>query len=104
MPSWTDNMTSAVRSVSPNGSAPHCEHADGLLRPPPQSASCSRCQVFGATWRALVVCLTCGWVACSNESTHHHARAHYEETDHPVAGSLIPGSAWRWCFVHQREV
>jgi uncharacterized UBP type Zn finger protein len=51
-----------------------------------------------------VVCLTCGWVACSDESPNQHAKAHYEETDHPVAASLALGAAWKWCYVHQRLV
>jgi uncharacterized UBP type Zn finger protein len=52
----------------------------------------------------LAVCLTCGWVSCSDGSPNRHARAHYEETDHPVAAGLAPGAAWRWCYVHQRLV
>lgn len=103
MPSWTDKMTAAIRN-GPNGSAPRCEHVDGLPPTRPRSVACTECRSAGTAWRALVICLTCGWVACSNESPQHHARAHYEETDHPVAGSLSPDSAWRWCFVHQREV
>jgi uncharacterized UBP type Zn finger protein len=51
-----------------------------------------------------MVCLTCGWVACCDDSPNQHARAHYEETDHPVAAALAPGAAWRWCYVHQRLV
>lgn len=105
MPSWTDHtVTLAARHVNPNGSASRCEHVGGLLPPRPRSASCAPCRAAGTTWHALLVCLTCGWVACSNESPHHHARAHYEETDHPVAASLAPGSTWRWCYVHRREV
>ena len=38
-----------------------------------------------------MVCLTCGWVACSDDSPNQHARAHYEETDHPVAAGLASG-------------
>jgi len=51
-----------------------------------------------------MVCLTCGWVACSDDSPNQHARADYEETDHPVAARLAAGAAWRWCYVHQRLV
>jgi uncharacterized UBP type Zn finger protein len=82
------NMTVDVPAISLNGSAPHCEHLDGLQdrRAP------------------LVVCLTCGWVACSGDSPSKHARAHYEETDHPLAAGLEPGPRWRWCYVHQRLV
>lgn len=101
MGSWTGKVAAAVRS-GPNGSAPRCEHADGLPPARPRSVTCTECRNAGTAWYALVVCLTCGWVACS--TPQHHARAHYEETDHPVAGSLLPDSAWRWCFVHQREV
>jgi hypothetical protein len=38
-------------------------------------------------------------VACSDTSLHQHARAHYEETDHPRSG---PPQAVRplWCYVH----
>jgi uncharacterized UBP type Zn finger protein len=49
------------------------------------------------------VCLSCGWVACSDESPRRHARAHYEETDHPVATTYQP-SGWRWCYVDARVV
>jgi uncharacterized UBP type Zn finger protein len=43
-------------------------------------------------------------VACSDDSPSQHARAHYEETDHPLAAGLEPGPRWRWCYVHQRLV
>jgi len=101
---WTGNVAKAVRRSGPNGSAPQCEHVDALPPVRPRPASCADCVAAGTSWRALLVCLTCGWVACSNDSPGRHARAHYEETDHPVAGSLAPGSTWRWCYVHRRTV
>ncbi|HEY5985217.1 MAG TPA: UBP-type zinc finger domain-containing protein [Streptosporangiaceae bacterium] len=53
----------------------------------------------------LWLCLSCGWVACSDDSPGRHARAHYEETDHPIAAALRRhGSYPRWCHVHQRAV
>jgi len=52
----------------------------------------------------LLACLTCGWVACSDDAPGQHARAHYEETDHPVARGLVRGSGWTWCYVHQRRI
>jgi uncharacterized UBP type Zn finger protein len=88
-------------AVSPNGTAPRCEHLDGLAAVGPQSADCQECRNRQA---GLVICLTCGWVACSDDSPNRHARAHYEETDHPVAAGLAQGTAWRWCYVHQRLV
>ena len=93
-----------ARAVSLNGSAPRCEHLDALLPVSPQSSTCRQCQTAREEWVGLLVCLTCGWVACSDDSPRRHALAHYEETDHPVAGALRPGSAWRWCYAHERAV
>jgi uncharacterized UBP type Zn finger protein len=94
-------MTLGGPAVSPNGIAPRCEHLDGLAPVTPRSADCPDCPDRQV---ALVVCLSCGWVACSDDSPGQHARAHYAETDHPVAAGLAPGAAWRWCYVHQRLV
>jgi hypothetical protein len=94
-------------AVSPNGVAPRCEHLDDLARVGPRPGGCGDCgdRPGPPGDRAdLVVCLTCGWVACSDDSPNRHARAHYEETDHPVVAGIAPGSAWRWCYVHQRRV
>jgi uncharacterized UBP type Zn finger protein len=101
------NMALDASATSHNGSAPHCGHLDGLQPVTPLSDACQDCQ--DCRDRAnrqvpLVVCLTCGWVACSDDSPGRHARAHYEETDHPLAAGLEPGSRWRWCYVHQRLV
>jgi len=98
------NMAVGAPVISPNGSAPHCEHLDGLQPVTPLSDYCRDCQDRADRQAPLVTCLTCGWVACSDHSPRRHARAHYEETDHPVALGLEPGSQWRWCYVHQRLV
>lgn len=93
-----------ARAVSLNGSAPRCEHLDALLPVAPLSSTCRECRAVGEVWDGLLVCLTCGWVACADDSPRRHALAHYEETDHPVAGALRPGPTWRWCYVHRRAV
>jgi uncharacterized UBP type Zn finger protein len=98
------SMALGAPAVSPNGTAPRCEHLDGLAPVRPQSADCQDCRSRQDREAGLVICLTCGWVACSDDSPSQHARAHYEETDHPVAGGLAPGAARRWCYVHQRLV
>jgi Zn-finger in ubiquitin-hydrolases and other protein len=98
------SMALGASAISPNGAAPRCEHLDGLAQVRPLSDDCRDCQYRPDRPVALVVCLTCGWVACSDDSPNHHARAHYEETDHPVAADLQPGTSWRWCYVHQRLV
>ncbi|WP_188195715.1 UBP-type zinc finger domain-containing protein [Nonomuraea sp. SYSU D8015] len=87
-----------------NGQAPRCDHIDLLPAVEPGKGECQACLVAGQTWTRLLTCLTCGWVACSDDSQGGHAKAHYEETDHPVVADLAPGSIWRWCYVHQRPV
>jgi hypothetical protein len=94
-------MSPGGPAMSPNGTVPRCGHLDGLAPVTPVADACPDCPDSQAR---LVVCLTCGWVACFDGSPNRHARAHYEETDHPVAAGLAPGPAWRWCFVHQRLV
>ena len=98
------NAALGAPAISPNGSAPRCEHLDGLQPVTPRSDHCRDCQDRADRQASLVVCLSCGWVACSDDSPNRHAMAHYEETDHPLAGGLEPGSRWRWCYVHQRPV
>jgi uncharacterized UBP type Zn finger protein len=95
------SMALGAPAASSNGTAPRCEHLDGLVPVRPRSVDCGECQNRQA---GLAVCLTCGWVACSDDSPNQHAKAHYEETDHPVAAGLAPGAAGRWCYVHQRLV
>lgn len=91
-----------VRAPDPrtNGAAPRCSHADALAPVAACSSGCRYCQALGASWRGLAVCLTCGWVACTDDSPQRHALAHYQETDHPVAAALAPGPQRRWCYVH----
>jgi len=90
--------------TSPNGSAPHCEHVDGLTPVTPRSRGCPACGAHGGGWEALRICLICGWVACSDDSPRQHAQAHYQETDHPVTAVMGPEPTWRWCYVHERKV
>jgi uncharacterized UBP type Zn finger protein len=93
-----------VPAISQNGSAPRCEHGDALVPAMPLTDYCRDCLALGSLQATLVACLSCGWVACSDDSPNRHARAHYEETDHPLAATLAPGSRGRWCYVHQRLV
>jgi uncharacterized UBP type Zn finger protein len=91
-------------SGGPNGTAPRCEHLDALGPVEPRPAVCLECRARGEVWVGLVACLTCGWVACSDASPNRHARAHYEETDHPIVGPLGSGPPRRWCYAHRRAV
>jgi uncharacterized UBP type Zn finger protein len=91
-------------SGGPNGQIPRCDHIKTIRPIDARSSECTECLAAGQAWVRLLVCLMCGWVACSDESSGAHARAHYEETDHPIAGELNPGSTRRWCYVHRRAV
>jgi uncharacterized UBP type Zn finger protein len=97
-------MALGARRVGLNGGPPHCEHLDVLQPVTAHANECRDCQAAGTAWVALMVCLTCGWVACSDDSPGRHALAHYEETDHPVVRALRPGPSWKWCYVHRRAV
>jgi uncharacterized UBP type Zn finger protein len=98
------SMAAGVPAISLNGSTPHCAHLDGLSDVAPQSDGCRACPAGADRPATLLVCLTCGWVACGNDSPSQHAKAHYEETDHPLARGLPPGPHLTWCYVHQRLV
>jgi uncharacterized UBP type Zn finger protein len=98
------STTPGALAVSLNGTAPRCEHLDGLAPVSALSDECRDCGDRPDRPGDLVMCLTCGWVACPDNSPDKHAKAHYEETDHPVAAGMRPGIMWRWCYVHQRLV
>ena len=96
-------MARWARWSNPNGAAPPCEHLDATpVRP--RSKTCEQCTADGLTPTALRLCLSCGWVACSDGSPGQHAKRHYEETDHAVVGAVDPALTWRWCYVHNRLV
>ena len=81
-----------------------CGHVSVAHQIESHSAGCLECLAGGSTWTELCLCLSCGWVACSDDSPNRHARAHYEETDHPINVLLRLGPRPWWCHVHQREV
>ena len=81
-----------------------CAHVASARIVEPLSTECAQCREEGNGWIELWLCLSCGWVACSNNSPNQHAKAHYEETDHPVAGPLQDNARPRWCYVHRRVV
>lgn len=98
-----DGMKVTAHSGS-NGQSPRCHHLDLLTNAERGAPECRQCLAAGLTWARLLVCLTCGWVACSDDSPGSHAREHYRETDHPVVVALDPETTWRWCYVHGQAV
>jgi uncharacterized UBP type Zn finger protein len=81
-----------------------CRHVARIRPVEPAGNSCPECLASGQNWVDLWLCLTCGWVACSNTSPGHHAAAHYAETDHPIAAPLTGPPGTRWCFIHERFI
>ena len=97
-------MPRAMHQVNGSPDLGGCPHVACALNVEPLSNGCPQCREDGNGWIELWLCLTCGWVACSDNSPNQHAKAHYEETDHPVAGPLQDDARPRWCYVHQRAV
>ncbi len=93
-------MQRSIHHHNDTGHLRRCAHATAAALPvEPNSNDCQACQKQGTDWIDLWLCLSCGWVACGE-----HAKAHYEETDHPVAALFPDGLRQRWCYVHQRVV
>jgi|tagenome__1003787_1003787.scaffolds.fasta_scaffold20667889_1 uncharacterized UBP type Zn finger protein len=81
-----------------------CQHAAAIHPVTPPAGGCQPCLDRGGTWARLCLCQSCGWVACSDDSPGQHAKAHYEETDHPVVILLQHPHPAAWCYAHQRTV
>lgn len=74
-----------------------CSHLGEVHVTRSDAVTCQRCAP-DEVWPALRVCLTCGSVGCCDTSTNKHARAHFEETGHPLMRSIRPGETWGWCY------
>ena len=86
-----------------NLSAP-CDHVGDVkhfnVRRP--GAGCVDCLKIGGQWVHLRECLTCGHVACCDDSPNRHATAHFRGTRHPIVSSAEPGESWCWCYLDER--
>ena len=80
-----------------------CTHLDQIaVRELPASVEgCEDCLRTGGKWLHLRICLTCGHVACCDDSPNRHATAHAHATSHPIIRSLEPGEDWNWCYVDE---
>jgi uncharacterized UBP type Zn finger protein len=97
-------MPGAAHPQGDHDGLPACDHVPATRRIKPHSTECLECLDGGCGWVALWLCLSCGWVACSDNSPNQHAKVHYQETDHPVTVPLEHNPGQRWCYVHQRTV
>jgi hypothetical protein len=71
---------------------------------PPSGTGCVECEATGGWWFHLRRCAACGHVGCCDSSPSRHARAHAEESGHPVIRSFEPGESWFWDFSRERAV
>jgi hypothetical protein len=94
----------AESTLDTAGTLPGCRHLAGIRPVRPHSSDCPPCRAAGTRWVDLWLCLSCGSVACSDDSPSRHARAHYEETDHPIWTNLRNDPGPLWCHVHRRYV
>ena len=72
-----------------------------LLELPASVDGCEDCLRVGDKWLHLRICLTCGHVACCDDSPNRHATAHAHAMSHPIIRSLEPGEEWSWCYVDE---
>ncbi len=56
---------------------------------------------MGDDWVHLRMCMSCGHVGCCDSSKNRHATAHARSSGHPIAASIEPGEAWRWCYLDE---
>lgn len=61
-------------------------------------AGCVDCLKMGGEWVHLRECLTCGHVACCDDSPNRHATAHHKATHHPIITSVERGETWAYCY------
>lgn len=75
-----------------------CTHTD-KMNPDvkPSGNVCVEGSKTGEVWVSLRVCQTCGHVGCCDSSPGKHARAHFEETGHPIIKDQE--NTWAWCYI-----
>jgi uncharacterized UBP type Zn finger protein len=81
-----------------------CQHLAEAQELEPKTDVCEECVKLGDEWVHLRLCLTCGNVACCDDSKNKHATKHYHATQHPIVQSFEPGEDWRWCYVDEAYV
>lgn len=74
-----------------------CTHLEQVKVTQSDATLCDDCEP-GEIWPALRLCLICGHVGCCDTSTYKHAKAHWEQTGHPLIRSLRMDEAWMWCY------
>jgi hypothetical protein len=70
----------------------------------PSGSDCVECDAAGGWWLHLRRCAACGHIGCCDDSLARHARAHWQETGHPIIRSFEPGEGWFWDFAANQSV
>lgn len=79
-----------------------CTHLGQIADVEPDSTvGCTDCLKIGGHWVHLRLCMTCGQVACCDDSPNRHASAHAHASGHPIIRSFQPGEDWYWCYVDE---
>ena len=80
-----------------------CGHLDQINADvvPDSEIGCSDCLAIGSRWMHLRECMSCGHVACCDQSPNQHATKHFLASTHPVMRSIEPGESWWWCYVDE---
>jgi CPA2 family monovalent cation:H+ antiporter-2 len=97
-------LRSRFRYVREETISTSCAHLDQIVLtedqlPERATAACAACLDTGDDWVQLRICLSCGEVACCDDSVNRHATAHAMSTGHPIVQSMQPGEDWRWCYL-----
>jgi hypothetical protein len=74
-----------------------CTHLGDIQVFRSEAALCDDCE-SGEISPALRMCLHCGHVGCCDTATHKHAKAHWEQSGHPLMRSIRMDEGWLWCY------
>jgi hypothetical protein len=105
-PAAVQSQASAEQEFRQALAQPDCSHLNMAQQVVPSGTGCYECEQQGTKWRALRICLICGHVGCSDDSTSQHALKHYQETGHPLIYEYgnPAGNTIGWCYVDQTYI
>lgn len=85
---------------------PDCSHLSMAQQVIPSSMGCQECEQQGTKWNSLRICLICGHVGCSDDSSEQHALKHYNETGHPLIYEYgnPEANSIGWCYIDQTYI
>jgi len=83
---------------------PRCAHSYEVISVDPGTPGCEECLATGGRWVHLRLCRSCGHVGCCDQSPGRHARAHFNETGHPIIEGYDPPEGWGWCYIDDMMV